>query len=71
VVVLCFAVSWVEALFILPSHLAHIDKKPANKLGKMLNRAQQTCSQGLNQFIRHYYFPLLKKCLRWPSLTLA
>ncbi|GAA6204529.1 efflux RND transporter permease subunit [Thalassotalea sp. SU-HH00458] len=71
VVVICFAVSWVEALFILPSHLAHIDKKKPSKIECYLNIAQQHCNKGLNNFIKNYYLPLLQRCLKWPSLVLA
>jgi multidrug efflux pump subunit AcrB len=71
VVVLCFAVSWVEALFILPSHLAHIDTKNPGKIEQLFNLAQKKCSAGLDRFVQRYYFPLLKKCLYWPGLTLA
>lgn len=71
VVVLCFAVSWVEALFILPSHLAHIDDKKPSKVEVWLNKLQQQSHKKLNHFIEHVYFPVLNKCLNWPSLVLA
>jgi multidrug efflux pump subunit AcrB len=71
VVVLCFAVSWVEALFILPSHLAHIDNKNPNKVEQWFNQVQQACHGKLNHFIENIYFPLLNKCLNWPSLVLS
>lgn len=71
VVVICFAVSWVEALFILPSHLAHIDNKIPSAIEKQFNKVQQWCNRGLTCFINVYYLPLLKRCLHWPSLVLA
>jgi multidrug efflux pump subunit AcrB len=71
VVVICFAVSWVEALFILPSHLAHIDNKKPNRLERHFNQAQKYCNTGLNNLIKKRYLPLLHRCLRWPSLVLA
>ncbi len=71
VVVLCFAVSWVEALFILPSHLAHLDTKKPSKIELRFNKAQQTCQAKLNHFIETIYFPFLNKCLNWPSLVLS
>ncbi|WP_042143637.1 MULTISPECIES: efflux RND transporter permease subunit [unclassified Pseudoalteromonas] len=71
VVVLCFVVSWIEALFILPSHLAHIKDKPPNKFEIALNKAQSRCNYGLNKFVNDVYFPILNKCLNWPALTLA
>ena len=71
VVVLCFAVSWVEALFILPSHLAHIKENKPNKLERWFNGIQRKCNGKLNHFIENIYFPLLNKCLNWPSLVLS
>jgi len=71
VVVLCFAVSWVEALFILPSHLAHIDDKNPGKIEQYFNKAQKICNRRLNHFIENTYFPFLNKCLNWPSLVLS
>ena len=71
VVVICFAVSWVEALFILPSHLAHINNKKPSKIEIHFNKVQQFCNSGLNNVIKNYYLPLLHRCLRWPSLVLA
>ncbi|MCP4273980.1 MAG: efflux RND transporter permease subunit [Gammaproteobacteria bacterium] len=71
VVVLCFVVSWVEALFILPSHLANIKDKKPNAFIKVVNRYQQRCNNGLQTLIHDRYVPLLKKCLAWPSFTLS
>ncbi len=71
VVVLCFAVSWVEALFILPSHLANIDNKNPSKIEHWFNKAQQKCHGGLTHFIEKIYFPFLDKCLKRPSLVLS
>ena len=71
VVVLCFVVSWVEALFILPSHLAHIDDKNPTKLEVKFKKVQAVCHRKLEHFIENVYFPILNKCLRWPSLVLA
>lgn len=71
VVVLCFLVSWIEALFILPAHLANIKNKQPNAVTKRLGEIQKYCDKGLQKLINHYYQPLLKKCLAWPSLTLA
>tara|TARA_R110000744_G_scaffold47804_4_gene104948 strand:+ start:5002 stop:8064 length:3063 start_codon:yes stop_codon:yes gene_type:complete len=71
VVIICFVVSWVEALFILPSHLAHIKDKKPSQLTLRFNKVQGYCNRGLNHFIKAYYLPLLHRCLRWPSLVLA
>ena len=71
VVVLCFAVSWVEALFILPSHLAHINDKQPSKIEKWFKKTQQKCHLKLNHFIEHAYLPFLNKCLQRPVLVLS
>ncbi len=71
VVILCFVVSWVEALFILPSHLAHINDKKPNKLEFNFKKLQAKCHRKLESFIENIYLPALNQCLRWPSLVLA
>jgi len=71
VVVLCFVVSWVEALFILPSHLAHINNKEPNKIERYFNKVQQKCHNSLTHFIKNTYSPLLDKCLKQPALVLS
>jgi multidrug efflux pump subunit AcrB len=71
VVVLCFAVSWVEALFILPSHLAHINDKNPGKIEQWFNKAQKICNRRLNHFVEQVYFPVLNHCLKRTSLVLS
>ncbi len=71
VVVLCFAVSWVEALFILPSHLAYIDDKKPGKIELKFQKIQKVSNVKLNDFIEKLYFPLLDKCLKRPALVLS
>jgi multidrug efflux pump subunit AcrB len=71
VVILCFVVSWVEALFILPSHLAHIDDKTPTKIKHKFKKIQNVCNRKLNHFIDKYYFPFLNKCLKQPGLVLS
>ncbi len=65
-----FIVSWIEALFILPSHLAHINDKKPNKLIVKFNQIQEHCSSGLHKFIHQVYTPVLTKCLKWQALLL-
>jgi len=71
VVVLCFAVSWVEALFILPSHLAHINDKNPSKIEQKFKKIQYACNTYLNNFIDDVYFHFLNKCLKRPALVLS
>jgi len=71
VVVVCFAVSWVEALFILPSHLAHINDKTPSKFEQRFKKIQNSCNARLNEFIENYYLPFLNKCLSRPALVIS
>ncbi|MEK6480291.1 efflux RND transporter permease subunit [Catalinimonas sp. 4WD22] len=63
VVIVVLAVSLLEALFILPSHLAHSTKKDRFKISKYLGRWQQFFSKRFERFVDKYYRPLLKVCL--------
>lgn len=71
VVVLCFAISWVEALFILPAHIAHLKDKPDSKLGQNLDALQEKIDKRLSYFIHNHYRPLVVKLLESPGITLA
>ncbi len=71
VVISCFLISWVEALFILPSHLAHLKERPESDTGKALDRVQARVDRALGRFIEHHYLPVLKGCLNKPMLTLS
>ena len=70
VVVSVFIVSWIEAAFILPAHLAHIKSTP-NKSGffGVFSRVQQVFSSALNHFLDNHYQPVLLWCLRWRYVT--
>jgi multidrug efflux pump subunit AcrB len=71
VVISCFLISWIEALFILPSHLAHLSEQPGNAIGRKLDAMQAVCDRGLGRFIQNIYRPALEKCLNRPGLTLV
>ena len=71
VVVLCFAISWVEALFILPAHIAHLKDKPESKWGRSLDALQAKIDKKLIYFIHNIYRPLVVKLLNNPGITLA
>lgn len=60
-----FIISWVEALFILPMHLAHSKPGPKNPFLALCYRWQQTFSSGLSWFIDNVYGPLLAFSIRW------
>lgn len=72
VVIVILAVSLIEALFILPSHLAHTSKKKKKKgWVKRLESWQQSFAQGYNKIIDKYYRPFLDLCLKHRYITLS
>lgn len=71
VVITVFAISLVEALVILPAHLAHTSSTPASKLTARLHNWQQGFSAQVSHFIDRRYRPLLELSIRWRGLTVA
>ncbi|MEJ2137734.1 MAG: efflux RND transporter permease subunit, partial [Desulfofustis sp.] len=71
VVITVFIISWVEALLILPSHLAHTRSAPTSRLTARLHSLQQRFSTGLSRFIENRYRPILELCIRWRWMTVA
>ncbi|NNJ94977.1 MAG: efflux RND transporter permease subunit, partial [Halobacteria archaeon] len=66
-----FVISWVEALFILPSHLAHSRSNGRTAAGEWLHQRQQAFSHQVRHFIRDRYGPVLRMCLYNRYLTVA
>ncbi len=60
--------SLVEAFFILPAHLSHM--KPQNKDG-VYYRMQRVFSEGIMNFARNVYQPVIKLSLRFRYFTVA
>lgn len=71
VVISCFLISWLEALFILPTHLAHLKEKSDSRIGRKLERFQQGVDRRLQHFINRRYLPVLDGALARPAVTLA
>ncbi|GAB2767148.1 efflux RND transporter permease subunit [Salinimicrobium soli] len=71
VVIVILAVSLLEALFILPSHLGHISEKKRKGWALKLENWQESFSKGFNRIIDRYYRPLLDKCLEYRYITLS
>jgi len=71
VVITVFAISWVEALFILPAHLAHTKPGGRTRLGRGFHHLQQRFSHGFRQAIYNVYGPILDVCVRYRYLTIA
>jgi len=71
VVITVFLISWVESLLILPGHLAHLKRRPADLPPNYLQRWQQAFTGRVTQFINQVYGPFLDLCIRWRALTVA
>ena len=69
VMILTMAFSLVEALLILPAHLAHA---PSVKAGSgRLDRLRDRLNAALDRFVARAYRPLLRLALDWRYLTVA
>ncbi len=69
VVATAFLLSWIEALFVLPSHLAHV--RPREGPPNRLERLQIRVSGGLAWVTERIYGPLLRVALSWRYATMA
>ncbi|WP_087018316.1 efflux RND transporter permease subunit [Thaumasiovibrio subtropicus] len=63
VVAAVFIISWVEALFILPAHLAHIDYRQPPRWTRPFNRVQRAVDAVLQWLIQRAYIPSLRHLL--------
>jgi multidrug efflux pump subunit AcrB len=71
VVITVFSISWIEALFILPAHLAHTRGEASTALGRVIHRWQQAFSGAFVRWVARYYGPLLRGAVRMRYLTVA
>ncbi|MBN1444134.1 MAG: efflux RND transporter permease subunit [Planctomycetes bacterium] len=71
IVILVFAVSWIESLFVLPSHLSHPHPVRFHRLSHGVAWVQKRCTALLQWNIRALYLPTLSFCLRNRYLTLG
>ena len=71
VVTTAFLISWIEALFVLPAHLAHVSAKSATNIGARLHRLQQRFSRGFTQFVEKTYGPFLLHAIRNRYISMA
>lgn len=66
-----FLISWVEALFILPAHLAHVRDKRSSRWGEALHQRQQRFSLAFRHFVEDVYGPFLRKAVHHRYLTVT
>jgi multidrug efflux pump subunit AcrB len=71
VVIVMLAVSLLEALYILPSHVTHKAKTKSNQLVQRLERGQRYIAEGFAHFVNRFYEPFLDRCLRNRYVTLS
>src|SRR5210317_1033117 len=73
VVIIVLAISLLEALYILPAHLAHSSSQPHTGFGRRVHGWQQSFSRGFSHFVDTHYRRVLDLCLhhRYISLTSA
>jgi len=71
VVIIVLALSLVESLFILPSHLAHARAAGRKRrgLGAWLHSGQQLFSRTFSRSVELFYRPLLMACLHFRYIT--
>lgn len=70
VIITVFLVSWIEALFILPAHLAH-SKAPGPARDGWLARRRRGLQAGLHHFTYHRFEPFLRLVLNHRLLTVS
>jgi multidrug efflux pump subunit AcrB len=71
VVISVFLLSWFEALFVLPSHLAHVSSTTRTRVGTFLHLRQQSVARGLSWFAEGPFARFLDLCIRWRYLTVT
>jgi multidrug efflux pump subunit AcrB len=71
VVIVVLAVSLLEALFILPAHLAHTREGNRFVVTAEIERWQQAFARRFNHFVDTYYRPFLELCLQFRYVTIS
>ncbi|MBC2607868.1 efflux RND transporter permease subunit [Pelagicoccus albus] len=71
VVIIVLTISLVEALFILPAHLAHTKEGGRTRIGNRIHHLQQKVARKFDGFVNNYYRRFLDVCLRARYLTLV
>ncbi|MBB5320302.1 efflux RND transporter permease subunit [Marinobacter oulmenensis] len=71
VVILVLAISLIEALFILPAHLAHSGRGSVTIYGRWMHGLQRIFARGFQAVVDHGYRPLLDLSLRFRYVTLT
>jgi multidrug efflux pump subunit AcrB len=71
VVITVLALSLIEALYILPAHLAHSSSTPRSAAGHRLHELQQSFARAFSRFVNTRYRAFLELCLRYRYVTIT
>jgi multidrug efflux pump subunit AcrB len=71
VVITTFTISWLEAIFILPAHLAHAKGTGRTRAGRLLHDAQQAFGRLFLRAVHAGYGPLVRAAARYRYATVA
>jgi multidrug efflux pump subunit AcrB len=71
VVITVLAISLLEALYILPAHLAHSSSTARTRVGHRLHEWQQSFARGFSHFVDTHYRRFLDLCLTHRYVTLS
>nr|WP_255775370.1 efflux RND transporter permease subunit [Microbulbifer sediminum] len=66
-----FVISWVEALFILPSHLAYSRRGYRSDRARRFAARQKMIARSLDRFVERRFRPFLDLCIRHRYTTIA
>ncbi|WP_445358499.1 efflux RND transporter permease subunit [Microbulbifer sp. ANSA005] len=66
-----FIISWVEALFILPGHLAHSRRGYKSRRARRFAARQKMLARGLDRFVQQRFRPFLDICIKHRYTTIA
>jgi multidrug efflux pump subunit AcrB len=71
VVISVFSISWLESLYILPSHLSHGRRREPRGVHGWIHHRQQKLSHAFTRWVQTKYGPFLDVCLRHRYLVLC
>lgn len=71
VVISVFVISWVEALFVMPAHLAYERYRGTGRVARALHGRQQAFSAAFSRFVQRVYLPLLQRTVVHRYVTAA
>lgn len=71
VVISVLIISWVECLWILPAHVAHMRRGATGGVFGAMHNTQQAFSRWFERMVTTHYVPMLRRCVRYRYATLA